>query len=95
MPQPIKVRGRFATAYDTAETLGVSPSRTQELIEAVKKMTQGVVYRSSNKSGSFTARKKMKAGSPATGVGMKKKNSARHAEATKKKAQSRVAKAHR
>jgi len=94
VPQPIKVRGRFATAYDTAETLGVSPSRTQELIEAVKKMTQGVVYRSSNKSGSFTARKKMKAGSPATGVGMKK-NSARHAEATKKKAQSRVAKAHR
>lgn len=94
MPQPIKVRGRFATAYDTAETLGVSPSRTQELIEAVKKMTQGVVYRSSNKSGSFAVRKKMKAGSPATGVGMKK-NSARHAEATKKKAQTRVAKAHR
>jgi len=24
---PIEVRGRFATAFDTAETLGVSPSR--------------------------------------------------------------------
>jgi hypothetical protein len=93
VPQPIKVRGRFATAYDTAETLGVSPSRTQELIEAVKRMTQGVVYRSSNKDGSFAARKK-KTGSPATAVRMKK-NSGRHAEATKKKAQTRVAKAHR
>ena len=93
MPQPIKVRGRFATAYDTAETLGVSPSRTQELIEAVKRMTQGVVYRSS-KGGSFAARKKMKTGSPATAV-RTKKNSGRHAEATKKKAQTRVAKAHR
>jgi hypothetical protein len=94
VPKPIKVRGRFATAYDTAETLGVSPSRTQELIEAVKRMTQGVVYRSSNKDGSFVARKKMKTGSPATAVRMKK-NSGRHAEATKKKAQTRVAKAHR
>jgi len=39
-------------------------------------------------------RKKMKTGSPATAV-RTKKNSGRHAEATKKKAQTRVAKAHR
>jgi hypothetical protein len=40
MPQPIKVRGRFATARDTARTLGVSASRTRELIDAVRKFTE-------------------------------------------------------
>jgi hypothetical protein len=40
MSQPIILRGRFATVKDTARTLGVSRSQTQELIEMVKKFTQ-------------------------------------------------------
>ena len=42
---PIKVRGRFATAYDTAETLGVSPSRARELIKTARALTARVVQR--------------------------------------------------
>lgn len=91
MPQPIKVRGRFATAHDTAETLGVSPSRTQELIEVVRKSTQGAV---NHKTDGFVARRKMRTRSPANAATMKK-NSGRHAEASRKRAATRVAKAHR
>jgi hypothetical protein len=90
MPQPIKVRGRFATARDTAATLGVSPSRTRELIEAVKKFTERVVYR----DGGFVAHKKSKTVSPVTAV-RRKKGSGRHAESTKKKAHTNSAKSHR
>ena len=32
MPQPIKVRGRFLTANETAEVLGVPKSRARHLI---------------------------------------------------------------
>jgi hypothetical protein len=37
MAHPIKLRGRFATVRDTAEALGVSASRTRELIDMVRK----------------------------------------------------------
>jgi hypothetical protein len=93
MPQPIKVRGRFATARDTAATLGVSASRTRELIEAVKKFTERVVYRDSE-HGSFAAHKKSKTVSPVTAV-RRKKSSGRHAESSKKKAHTNSAKSHR
>jgi len=89
MPQPIKVRGRFATAQDTAKTLGVSASRTKELIELAKKFTGEIHYR--NSEGNW-ARKKTRTGSSATAVRTKK--SGRHAEAAKKKT-AQVAKAHR
>ncbi|MGH9504877.1 MAG: hypothetical protein ACRD20_18655 [Terriglobales bacterium] len=93
MQQPIKVRGRFATVHDTAETLGVSQSRTRALIRTVKEFTEGIAYRDYT-NGSFAARKKTKSGSPATAVRMKK-NSGRHAEAAKKKSHARASKAHR
>jgi hypothetical protein len=92
MPQPIKLRGRFATPYDVAETLGVSASRTRQLIEMAKKHTRGIVYRDTE-SGSFAAHKK-KTGSRASTVGMKKSNG-RQAHAAKNKAHTRTAKSHR
>jgi hypothetical protein len=45
MTQPIKVRSRFATAYDTARVLGVSSSRTRQLIAAAKKYATRVAHR--------------------------------------------------
>ena len=91
MPQPIKVRGRFATAQDTAKTLGVSASRTKELIELARKFTGEIRYRSANSN--WAARKKMRTGPSATAVRTKK--SGRHAGAAKKKNNSQLAKAHR
>jgi hypothetical protein len=87
MPQPIKVRGRFATARDTARTLGVSASRTRELIDAVRKFTERLPE---SKNGRVAAYKRMK-NSPA----VKMNKSRRHAEATKKKIQAHPVKAHR
>jgi hypothetical protein len=92
MPQPIKVRGRFATPYDVAETLGVSASRTRQLIEMARKHTQGMIDRNTE-SGSF-AHKKSKTSRPAPAVRMKK-SSRRHAEATKKKSHAPTIKTHR
>jgi uncharacterized protein YaaQ len=39
MPQPIKVRGRFLTASETAELLGVPKKRAQFLISMVEDST--------------------------------------------------------
>jgi hypothetical protein len=103
MPHPIKLRGRFATAWDTAEALGVSAPRTRELIEAVRKFAQGVADREARNNGFGTrknARKRKRTGSStastitsAPAVRMKK-SSGRHAEATKKKIQSRGVQSH-
>lgn len=82
MPQPIKIRGRFASVEDTAATLGVSPSRTKELVELAKKSGARVAFRSS-KNGSFVAYKKMKSGSSATVS--RTASSRRHAGTSKKK----------
>jgi hypothetical protein len=92
MRQPIKLRGRFATPYDIAETLGVSAARTRQLIEMARKHTRGMIDRNTE-SGSFVARKK-KTGSRASAVGMKKSNG-RQAHAAKNKAHTRTTKAHR
>jgi hypothetical protein len=92
MRQPIKLRGRFATPYDIAETLGVSAARTRQLIEMARKHTQGMIDRNTD-GGSFVARKK-KTGSRASAVGMKKSNG-RQAHAAKNKAHARTTKAHR
>ncbi|MBS1853041.1 MAG: hypothetical protein JST79_19225 [Acidobacteria bacterium] len=69
MPRPIKLRGRFATVFETAETLGVSPLRTRQLIALARK---------SSENGSLH-----KMGSPAT-VLKSKKGSRRHAAIKKK-----------
>jgi hypothetical protein len=92
MRQRIEIRGRFATPYDIAETLGVSASRTRQLIEMARQSTQGMVHPKAG-DGSLVARKKQ-TGSPVSAVGMKKSNG-RQAHAAKNKARTRTAKAHR
>ena len=52
---PIKVRGRFASAYDTAKTLGVSPSRTRELINTAQALTSRVGAKESDQNGRRTS----------------------------------------
>lgn len=94
MAQPIKVRGRFATPYDVAETLGVSASRTRQLIEMARKHTQGMIDRNTE-SGSFVAHRK-KTGSRASAVGVKKSNGRQaHAAKNKAHAHTHTTKAHR
>jgi hypothetical protein len=71
MPQPIKVRGRFATVSDTAEALGVSQSRVRALINVLKRHTRDDPdsvsrYRRTNRAGIVIAAKK-KAGSKYAG----------------------------
>lgn len=106
MPHPIKLRGRFATAWDTAEALGVSASRTRELIEAVRKFAQSVADREARNNGfgahkNARTKKTRRGASPtastiAPGPAVRmKKNSGRHAEATKKKIHEARPKAHR
>jgi hypothetical protein len=53
MSSPIRVHGRFATARDTARTLGVSDARAKELIATAKEHTSRMVYRDA-KTGEFT-----------------------------------------
>jgi hypothetical protein len=67
MPQPIKIRGRFATVRDTAEALGVSQSRVRALVDVLKRHTRDDAdsvsrYRRANRAGIVVAAKK-KAGS--------------------------------
>jgi hypothetical protein len=42
MHQSIKVDNRFATVYDTARTLGVSRSRTEDLVRRVRRITDRI-----------------------------------------------------
>jgi hypothetical protein len=54
MAQPIKVdNSRPATAYDTAQTLGVSKKRTDQIIRAVRR----ILFRDA-KTGEFVIRAK-------------------------------------
>jgi hypothetical protein len=52
MHQSIKVDNRFATVYDTARTLGVSKSRTEDLIRRVRQITDRIA--STSRTGEFT-----------------------------------------
>jgi len=88
MTQPIKVRSRFATAYDTARVLGVSSSRTRQLIAAAKKYATRAAHRD-DLAGQFVRTKSDR--TPATAVG---KNRRRNAEATKRKTNSKTTKSH-
>ena len=80
---PIKVHGRFATTHDTARTLGVSASRTKELIARVREYTERIARRDSN-TGEFTTR-----GRAERKATMTRKGSRRNAHATVKKATSK------
>ena len=86
---PIKVRGRFATAHDTARTLGVSASRTNELIKTVREYTERIARRDSS-AGEFTTRGRAERKATVT-----RKGSRRNAHATLKKATSKRLKARR
>ena len=54
---PIKVRGRFATAHDTARALGVSPARTRELIDTARALTTRMVEQDSRSAQSRNGRR--------------------------------------
>ena len=62
MAHPIKLRGRFATIRDTAEALGVSASRTRELIDMVRKTYPGTALRSTKSRARHAATTKKKNG---------------------------------
>jgi hypothetical protein len=56
MRQAIRVDSAFATAYDTARTLGVSKTRTEELIKIARQYTERILKDQASKAGS-SARK--------------------------------------
>ena len=88
MHQAIKVDSRFATPYDTARILGVSRSRTDDLIRRVRRLTDRIVKTA--KSGELTEtgpRKKI-------ATSRAKKNSGRNASSNAKKTKAKSAKAH-
>jgi hypothetical protein len=78
MHQAIKVDSRFATPYDTARILGVSRSRTEDLIRRVRQLTDRIVKKS--KTGESTA-----AGPRKRNANSLAKNSGRNAVASAKK----------
>ena len=91
MDQAIKVDSRFATPYDTARILGVSRSRTEDLIRRVRRLTDRIVKKS--QTGELTAagpRKRI-------ATSLAKKNSGRNAvsNANKTKTKAKSAKGHR
>jgi hypothetical protein len=52
----IRVDSAFATAYDTARTLGVSKTRTEELIKIAREYTERILKDQTSKAGA-SARK--------------------------------------
>jgi hypothetical protein len=60
MHRPIKVDSHFATAHDTARILGVSKSRTEELIRRVKRLTGRILERRSSAAESRVTRPREK-----------------------------------
>ena len=78
MHQSIKVDSRFATVYDTARTLGVSRSRTEDLVRRVRRITDRIASTSSTAEFTAPARKK-------TGRTAAKKVSRRYAGTSAKK----------
>jgi hypothetical protein len=90
---PIKVHGRFATARDTARTLGVSPSRLNTLINTVKEFTY---LAGDDKEATPDRFKRRERSSKArSGVFARKKSSRRNAEASVKKAKAKSSKVQR
>lgn len=63
MQSPIKIRGKFATASDTAKILGVSPARTRRLIAAARLLAESVTDRAR-----FARSRKIASG-PSTKIG--------------------------
>jgi len=70
MAQAIKVDSQFATVRDTARTLGVSRSRTDQLINRARKLTSRIIIRNSS-AGEFAAGGQVKRKSAATDAGTK------------------------
>ena len=59
MAHAIRVDSPFATVHDTADTLGVSKTRTNTLIEQARRITSRILRRSSG--GEFTVEAPAKA----------------------------------
>ena len=76
MRHAIRVDSEFATPHDTARTLGVSRSRTEELIKIAKGYTERILKNQDAKSGASVAPVKVKRQFAATAGG---KNNGRHA----------------
>ncbi len=76
----IKVTSRFATPYDTARVLGIPKSRTDEIVERVRKITDRMLRRSSA-NGELTAREK----STVSGAKKNRRNVTTKARKTKSK----------
>lgn len=84
MHQAIKVDSRFATPYDTARVLGVSRSRTDDLIRRVRRFTDRIVKKSRTRELTTDGSRKRMATSLA------KKNSGRNAVSSAKKAKTKA-----
>jgi hypothetical protein len=84
---PIKIRGRFATARDTARALGVPRTRAHQLINTVSESVNPA--REGSKAGRlFPANAK-------DGVFVVKKSGRSHAQAPGKKAKAKSSRTHR
>lgn len=83
MPQTIKVTSPFATPYDTARVLGVSKSRTAEIIKRVRKITDRMLHRDTV-AGEFHAKKSAMSSAKSNG----RRNASTKAHKTKAKARS-------
>lgn len=91
MHQAIKVNSRFATPYDTAEALGVSKSRTNDLIRRVTRLTDRILFKNF-KTGEFIAAGPQE--KIATSAAKKKSGRNAGSSAKKTKTKAKSAKAH-
>ena len=59
MRRPVKIDSRFANAEDTARILGVSPSRTRQLVALVDSLLDGNQTKGPKKRLSAAARRRI------------------------------------
>jgi hypothetical protein len=83
MSSPIKVRGRFASAHDTAKALGVSASRTKQLIATARHLTVRLADRGSDTGPLVKSKNGVR--TPATST---RKSSGRNAQTNRRKTRS-------
>ena len=84
MHQAIKVDSRFATPYDTARILGVSRSRTDDLIRRVRRFADRIVKKSRTRELTTDGSRKR------ISTSLAKKNSGRNAVSSAKKAKTKA-----
>jgi hypothetical protein len=92
MTQAIRVDSRFATAYRTAKILGVSKSRTKELVERARHYTGRILTLRDSRTGELVVEGHARRKSAAT---VARKSSGRDAGAKISATKSKTAKAKR